>query len=301
MNSNKALEFIFLLLSKLQLKKLIFKIKGLDKLNSNFIILEYHSTSQETFREQMLYLSKEYKIISYDDFLFKFNNKLYPDDPTFVITFDDGFNDIYSDIFPVCKELNVPIIVFLTTENIINKNLFWWEEVTELNKLGGNIDKNYLKSLTSIERRKILDTVKQRTNYEPKVCEVLNETQIVELSKNNLITFGSHTVTHTNLAVESDEQIRFELTNSKLYLENLIEKEIWHLSYPNGDYSSKVIQICKEAGYKTALREGDSWVSKNSNVFEIPRVGAGLYGVSANWLESRLWRASLHKVTMLDV
>jgi peptidoglycan/xylan/chitin deacetylase (PgdA/CDA1 family) len=294
-SNNSIYEYFFSFLSKIPIYEFMMKHKKGDKLNSNFIILEYHRTTQESFRRHMNFLVEKNKIISYEDFLTRFINCDFPSEPLYIITFDDGFNDVYSEVVPICNEYSIPIIVFLTTGNIINRELLWWEEARELNRMGCDISIQKLKQFISADRKKILDGYKKKINYNPKKCELLTEAQISEMGKNKLISFGSHTVTHTNLAAESDSNIDYELTSSKLCIEKLIGKRISHLAYPNGDYNSKVIEISKKIGYKSALIEGDSWVSKNNDLFKIPRVGAGLSGCSDNWLKYRIWQSVYHK------
>ena len=124
--------------------------------------------------------------------------------------------------------------------------------------------------------------------YVPMKGNILSKEQILEINKNKNISFGSHSISHTNLALESEKNIKFELSESKKYLERLLHKEIIHFSYPNGDYSKNVISILQESGYKSSVTMSDSWVSKNDNLFEISRVGAGPYGCSHYWLDARI-------------
>lgn len=290
---NKIFESLFFVSSKLSINKIALYRKKFDELNTNFIILTYHRTSKEAFMDHIQYLDKKYSIISFDEFIFRFEKRKYPSDLTFVITFDDGYNEIYTDIFPVCKELSIPIIIYISTENINNDNLFWWEEAKIINNLGGNLNIKYLKSLTTANRKTILDKYAKKLKYTLKNNKNLTEKQILELNNEKYISFGSHTVTHTNLASETEENIKYELITSKKHLEKLFNKEIVDFAYPNGAYNETVIKILKEIGYKTAVTEADSWVSKNSNFFTLPRVGAGLHNCSSNWLESRIWRSSL--------
>lgn len=245
--------------------------------------------------DHMQYLDKKYVIIPYDDFYYQFSKQNYPSDPTFIITFDDGRGSFYNEIFPVCEELSIPIINYITTGHSMNMNPFWWDEVKEINNLGGTINIKSLGFLTSGERRKIIDETGKKIYYVPKKGNVLSKEQIIELNKNKLISFGSHSVSHTILTSETEENIRYELKESKKYLEELLHKEIVHFSYPNGAYNKCVISILKELGYKSSVTSADSWVSKTDDLFEISRIGAGPSGCSHHWLEARISRALARK------
>jgi peptidoglycan/xylan/chitin deacetylase (PgdA/CDA1 family) len=213
MMKNNIIEFFSSLSSKLQINKAFFNNKLSNVLTSNFIILNYHKTSYKAFMEHMQYLDKQYSIISYEEFYDDYSKNKYPGDPTFIITFDDGFNNFYTDIFPVCNEISIPAINFITTENVIHSIPFWVEVAREINSLGGKLNINELKTLTSKKRNEILDEMKKNYNYVPKKSEVLSEKQILELNKYEFISFGSHSVSHINLAVETEEVIFSQLLN----------------------------------------------------------------------------------------
>jgi peptidoglycan/xylan/chitin deacetylase (PgdA/CDA1 family) len=238
--------------------------------------------------EHMEYINKNYVIVSYDEFLYRFIKKEYPRELTFILTFDDGYNNFYNDIYPILNKLTIPAINFISTGNTIDRSPFWWDELNNINKNGGKLNHAYFTSLTSRERRKILDYEGKKYNYIRNEGNSLTAEQISELGKDPLITFGSHTVTHTNLTAEKVENIRYELVESKKTLEKILKKEVTYFSYPNGDFKEEIIPILKEVGYKSAVLAGnDSFVKKIDNVYKIPRTGAGPYGSSRYWLETR--------------
>jgi len=52
---------------------------------------------------------------------------------------------------------------------------------------------------------------------------------------------GSHTCTHPNLTLLPQDELEYELKESKEWLENLLEKEITTFAYPYTAYNEKVI------------------------------------------------------------
>lgn len=77
----------------------------------------------------------------------------------------------------------------------------------------------------------------------------LDETEIKELSS---LGFGiqSHTISHVDLTSIDNNQLRFELSNSRLYLSQLLGKDIDEICFPIGYYNDNVIKEAKAAGYK---------------------------------------------------
>jgi peptidoglycan/xylan/chitin deacetylase (PgdA/CDA1 family) len=63
---------------------------------------------------------------------------------------------------------------------------------------------------------------------------------------------GSHTATHAKLVEIPLAQAREEITGSKKRLEDLLEIPIHHFSYPFGEYNDAVRDLVAEAGYHTA-------------------------------------------------
>jgi peptidoglycan/xylan/chitin deacetylase (PgdA/CDA1 family) len=71
-----------------------------------------------------------------------------------------------------------------------------------------------------------------------------------ELVENGM-SVQSHTMSHPHLQTLSDQEIRKELTESKEKLESKLHTKISSLSFPHGSYNKKVIEIARDAGYKT--------------------------------------------------
>ena len=63
----------------------------------------------------------------------------------------------------------------------------------------------------------------------------INKTQLLELNKSDLITISSHTNSHKILSEIDAETCRFELTESKKGLEELLDTEVNSLCFPEGN------------------------------------------------------------------
>ena len=99
----------------------------------------------------------------------------------------------------------------------------------------------------------------------------LNWEQIKEMSDNG-ISIQSHTLNHTKLEELPDDEIRSELLNSKLALEENIGKPVNFLAYPTGTYNLHIAGIAKDVGYKGAYTIKYGGVDLGSNMYALERV-----------------------------
>lgn len=81
---------------------------------------------------------------------------------------------------------------------------------------------------------------------------------IARMAKSPVVTFGSHTVNHRNLAQLSADEVRFELSESKARIESVTGKACDHFCCPWGrpvrDFKpDRDPAIALEAGYKSFL------------------------------------------------
>ncbi len=76
---------------------------------------------------------------------------------------------------------------------------------------------------------------------------------VQELLKNPWISIGSHTRTHPILSELNETQIRDEIANAKIELEQIFGRPVLYLAYPRGNFNSLIGKIAEEAGYRLAF------------------------------------------------
>ena len=81
--------------------------------------------SSSKFKEQLIFLKKNYNLVSLDNLLdFKKNKKF-----NISITFDDGYKDNLIYALPILNELNVPATIYVITKFFENDFSVWWFEM----------------------------------------------------------------------------------------------------------------------------------------------------------------------------
>jgi peptidoglycan/xylan/chitin deacetylase (PgdA/CDA1 family) len=100
--------------------------------------------------------------------------------------------------------------------------------------------------------------------------KVMAEQEVAALSKEGFEIF-SHTMSHPVLTKLGDEQMVIELAGSKNRLEQIIGKEVPAVTYPYGDYDTRVCEAARRAGYKMAFSTEPRVLNNEPDMFKIGR------------------------------
>lgn len=243
------------------------------------------------------YKQRNYQFVSLDEFInIKRTKSFFQNQKYVTITFDDGYKDNLVEALPICQKYSVPFTIYVSTSMLTRTAFLWWyvlEEILMSNteiKLGNEIC--VIKSLD--EKNAVFDKIhailsqrdtnecqqwfdemgfewneiNQRLNNQ--LC--LSNDDLILLGKEKLCTIGSHTVSHARITKQLPDIRIDELSNSKKYLEAIIEIPILHFSYPYGDVNTEVTADVQACGYRSAVIVQEECVRKNDNLLELHRV-----------------------------
>ncbi len=129
------------------------------------------------------------------------------------VTVDDAFQSMIERGAPEMAKRGIPFTIFVTTD-YLGRDPGWLEDPG---------------------RRGSRDTVATIESLRAIPPEV--------------VTFGSHTLSHPHLPRLPGDEAAREIRESKSVLEKLLDRPIDHLSFPFGDFSPEVVEICRDAGY----------------------------------------------------
>lgn len=101
--------------------------------------------------------------------------------------------------------------------------------------------------------------------------ERLASDHLVEMAQGGM-SFGSHTVTHNALAELDQGAVYTEVVNSKIVLEDLLDKKVDAIAYPRGSYNESVIAIAQNVGYRTGFTVQEGLCMKSSPDLELRRI-----------------------------
>ena len=156
------------------------------------------------------------------------------------ITFDDGLKSFYSEAFPVLEEYDVPATVFVCPAFINDRNR---------------------------------ETVLSRFGLEGEERIMMTDDEIAELIESPLITVGNHTRSHRKLTnVEHEEELRSEIVESKLSLEDRYDIAIDSFSYPYGAYDQESRQLVEDHHDRSVTT--DPFLIGREGPHRMPRISA---------------------------
>lgn len=243
----------------------------------------------DLFKKQLILLKDKGDFVNSNDLISNGDDILKSKDNYCLITFDDGLKEQYKYAVPILDELNIPAVLFANSRNFQDKKVSTVHKIhllrsiispTDfLNKIAQHTNLKFTNELVTIAKEiYVYDTdesaaLKYLLNYKMdfKIQEVIinaifdnyfnenevlnelymSEQEIIHLSEKGFL--GSHTHNHFPIGLLNEDEITFELQNSKAYFENLTNSKIEMVAYPYGSpeaCTNQVATIASQVGYK---------------------------------------------------
>jgi peptidoglycan/xylan/chitin deacetylase (PgdA/CDA1 family) len=101
--------------------------------------------------------------------------------------------------------------------------------------------------------------------------EVMSQEQLRALPE-NLVTIGSHTMTHPLLPSIDLDEAKKEIALSRAKLEEQLHRSIVLFSFPYGGFNQKLVETCHEAGYQRVFSTLPYFAFREPNEFVTGRV-----------------------------
>jgi peptidoglycan/xylan/chitin deacetylase (PgdA/CDA1 family) len=108
----------------------------------------------------------------------------------------------------------------------------------------------------------------------------LNWNQVLEMSQE--MEFGSHTCNHLNLCTLPEEEVEWEIKESRAMIEKRTSGRVLAFSYPAGNCNDAMIKMVENSGYRFALttQKGinslkETYQLQRINIWEDTALGLG--------------------------
>ena len=232
--------------------------------------------TQKLFESHLLYFKKHANLVSVNDIL---TNKIKEGEINIAISFDDGYKNNYQYAMPILNKLNIPATFYITTAKFAGYDYLWADyldiacqnSTTPKTINGITFTKNkgtYTNNTTTLKsfckdsdwsfKLAMFDAftnesvILNKAEVRP-YWELMSEEEIYLLSKNNLFTVGSHGVYHNCLTALTIADAITEMQLSKHHLEQIIQKPITQMAYPDGRFNEDLITAISELGFSQQL------------------------------------------------
>lgn len=239
------------------------------------------SATRDEFASEVGYLRDHFRILGPGDLSSLAQADYLPDEPTAVITFDDGYRDNVELALPILRDLDVPAAFFITTDFIEHHRLPWWDQVALVLRrssvrhlvldipepLSIDLQDNALSSIINAYLHCDPDGEARNLAHLSERAEVdldpqdlgrslfMNWDDVRSLDAAGMI-IGSHSVAHRNFARRSEGAQAASLAESRQILERELSHEIRTFAYPYGgpgDFTPATERLAQEAGYRVAF------------------------------------------------
>ncbi len=123
-------------ISERQLNIPIFVYHNIVK-DSSEVVYDYMQTPRDIFEKQIKGLrTLGYNFITYEELVKYKNNELELNKKSCIVTFDDGYQGIYENAYPIAKKYNIPFTVFVITDTMEKEGSLTWDEAKTMQDSG---------------------------------------------------------------------------------------------------------------------------------------------------------------------
>ncbi len=298
---------------KTTVHSLLYELQGLlgnePLAHRGIYILMYHRISWERdeagiaispdfFEQQIGFLKERFAIIDLDRALGLLDREI--DRPYFVITFDDGYRDNFTDAYPILRRYEAPATIFIACDHIETGATAWHQMDTAIRRTAlqrldltaeglGSFPlatlaerrqcirtlHRLLKKLDNGSRLAIMAEIGARCGFGGDDRIMLQWDEVKAMADEGLVTIGSHTLSHPILTRIPAEQVRREIEISKGIIEEKIGRNVEHFAYPNGrpeDFDESTVELIRRSGYRSACTTIAGCNQTGGDLFRLRRI-----------------------------
>jgi len=216
-------------------------------------ILTYHSLddtgspiskSPEAFAREIGFLrDRDYTSLTLSDCLQRLSQGEAAE-KVFVITFDDGFENVHRVAYPLLQQLGCTATVFVVTD-FVGKDSSW------------EVDAN-------VQR------------YKADRMPLMSWSQIREMHSAGF-EFGSHTATHSRLTDVDKQKAAEQLQASRRVIEDQLAGPCQTFCYPYGAYNPELERLVRDAGYTAAVTTDFGRNTTETDHYRLKRIGSARF------------------------
>jgi peptidoglycan/xylan/chitin deacetylase (PgdA/CDA1 family) len=221
-------------------------------------------------------------------------------------TLDDGYRDNRDFALPVMREFAAPFTVHVASDFAQGTGRLWWIALEMVITKASSIEAEIggvatrLVTTTPAAKQAAFDRLHDWLRGLPGEHDIRREVgalcarhgvdelgicrdlcmswdELKPFAADPLITIGAHTITHCNLARQTEAVASEEMAVSRARIEDALQRPVLHLAYPFGDKlaaGAREFALARAAGFKTAVttRPGMIFPESADHLTALPRV-----------------------------
>lgn len=274
----------------------VFLIHGVLDSPGKLFGQSFDSTSSEKFYQSLRFLKQYLDFIPLSEAIadLKSNKDIRG---KCVLTFDDAYKSIKDQAFPILENLKIPATVFIISDCIDDKNVFWRDQIRYLKILEREDDfkKYFFKSYKNNKKELENLNVNKWSKSNPKILSSYELSNSVNqyfninniklpadhqdgaksffitkkdiLEAPSLIKFGIHTASHPVMPSLTLEQQCLEIKTCKDYLRQFNNSILDTLCLPFGLADENTEEAAKLAGINNIIYHSNRISSNASNLY----------------------------------
>lgn len=249
------------------------------------------------FERLMRRLARDYRIVSLPSMIDALRVGEPPDPRGEVaLTFDDGLRNQFELAYPLLRELGLCATMFVCPD-LIERGAWLWNHETrarwkrlepqgqvELARDLGSSKHDaeglvaWMKGLSLAAREAACQCVRnatpafRATEREHAAYDMMRWEDVVQMGP-DIVTIGSHTLTHPILPSLDDAALELEFRGSRQQLETRLQRAVPLFCYPNGSMDQRVRE-CASRHYEAAVSTEEALVRDLRDPWNIPRIPA---------------------------
>ena len=220
-------------------------------------------------------------------------------------TCDDGYRDNRDHALPVLRAFNAPVAVYVASDFADGRGRLWWAALERVIAkadaievaLSGVVTRldcatldakqiafdrmhGFLRGLSEDDVRREISALCTAQGIDEmgisrELCMGWDELR--GFAADPLVTIGAHTMSHCNLARQSELGAADEMRLSRTRIEDALQRPALHLAYPYGDKlaaGGREFALAKTLGFRTAVttRPGMIFADNAAQLTALPRV-----------------------------
>jgi peptidoglycan/xylan/chitin deacetylase (PgdA/CDA1 family) len=233
-------------------------------------------------------------------------------------TLDDGYRDNRDFALPVMREFGAPSTVYVASDFAQGTGRLWWIALEMVIARASSIEAVIGDVATRLDTgtpaakqaafdrlhdwfrglpgehdlpREIGALCARHGVDEAEICRELcmSWDELKPFANDPLVTIGAHSITHCNLAGQTEEIARYEMADGRARIEGALQRPVVHLAYPYGDKiaaGAREFALAHSAGFKTAVttRPGMIFPENAGHLMALPRVS-----LNGNYQDERIF------------